>query len=278
MKSEKTAQATNEWEHILLLGCDSRKAGEYERSDCMIVLSINQDGEVRLTSIMRDIWVEIPGHGEGKINAAVVYGGPELAMRVVSDRFDLQIDKYVMVNMKGMVNIIDLLGGVDLELTEDESLFINYDIQIVQRISQPERVIPPLKYYGQVHLCGVQAVTHMRNRFDGGGDFMRTARHRQLLIAIAKKIRTKKSFLWLFGVALRGKKWVRTNLNLPELGRIALLALRQDPNAIRGFRIPAEGTYTINDDGIWRFETDFEKNSQLLRAFLKSGRGSDEIQ
>ena len=278
MKAKKAAQISKGWKHILLLGCDSRKPGGYERSDSMIVLSLGQRGEVRLTSNMRDIWVDLPGHGEGRINAATTYGGAELAMRIVSRYFDLQIDKYVMVNIKSMVNIIDLLGGIDLEITELERLYLNTCTARTQWESQSGRVIPPLEHSGLVHLCGDQAVEHTRNRFDGGGDYARTARQRQVLKAIAKKIRTKKNPLWLLGMARRGRKWVQTNLNPLEVGRIALLALRQDPNAIGCFRIPAEGTYTINDAGSWHFETDFEKNRQLLQEFLKNGRSSDEMQ
>ena len=277
MKTQKTTQVSNGWKHILLMGCDSRKPGGYERSDSMIVLSIGQRSEVRLTSIMRDIWVELPGHGEGRINAASSYGGPELAMQVVSRYFDLQIEKYVMANIKGMVNVIDLLGGIDLEITELERLYLNSCTARTQWESYSDRVIPPLEHSGLVHLCGDQAVEHTRNRFVGDGDYARTTRQRQVLKAIVKKIRTKKNPLWLFGIARRGRKWVQTNLNPLELGRIALLALRQNPDAIGSFRIPAEGTYTVNNVGSWHFETDFEKNRQLLREFLKNGGESDEM-
>lgn len=279
MKSEKTNKASNGWKHILLMGCDSQTQGEYERSDAMIVFSINRGGAIRLTSIMRDIWVDLPGFGEGKINAAVWYGGPELAMRVVSEYFDLQIDKYAMVNMEGTVNIIDLLGGVDLEITEEERVFINHCAVDVQRIIQDERVIQPLEHIGQVHLCGAQAAGHMRNRHDGA-DYMRTARQRQVLKAVAKKVRTRMNLPQLFRLALRGRKWIRTNLNLMELALIFLLALRQNPDAIGEFRIPAEGTYTEiynreSHNRIWRFGTDFEKNRQLLQDFLENGRSMD---
>lgn len=269
MRSEKIKQTSAGWKHILLLGCDSQIVEEYERSDAILVLSINRDGAVRLTSIMRDIWVNLPGFGEGKINAAVWYGGPELAMRVVSEYFGFQIDKYAMVNMKGMVNIIDLLGGIDVEITEEERVFINHCAVDVQRIIRDERVIQPLEHTGLVHLCGAQAVGHMRNRTNGA-DYMRTARQRQVLKAIAKKIRTKKNLPQLFRLAIEGIKLPRTNLNLMDLAQIFLLALRQNPGAINCFRIPAEGTYTVVNDGIWHFETDFEKNRQLLTRFFEN--------
>ena len=273
MRSGKPTQASDEWEHILLLGCDSQNVGDYERSDTMIVASIRQDGEARLTSIMRDIWVDIPGYGKGKINAAVAYGGPELAMRVVSECLDIPIDRYVMVNMKGMMKLIDLLGGVDLEITEIERLWINFGTDDVLRITHSNRVIHPLKHSGLVHLCGAQAVEHARDRTTGA-DFQRTERQRRLLKAIAEKIRKKKSVPQLVSLALRGKKWVRTNLEFPEIMRLAPLALHLDPDAIGSFRIPAKGTYTVISDGIWRMETDLEKNRQLLQDFLKSGRGA----
>lgn len=272
METEKTAKTSKRWKHILLLGCDSQIVGEYERSDSMMVLSLSRAGEVRLTSIMRDIWVDLPGFGEGKINAAVWYGGPELAMRVVSAYFDLPIDKYAMVNMEGMVSVIDLLGGIDMEITEEERVFINHCAVDVQRIIRSERAIPPLEHAGSVHLCGAQAVGHMRNRCNGA-DYARTARQRQVLKAVAKKVRTKMSLPQLFRLTQHSGKWIRTNVNLMEFVLISLPALRQDPDAIGEFRIPAEGTYTEIRDRTWHFGTDFEKNRQLLREFLENGCG-----
>lgn len=271
MRSKKTAQTAEGWKHILLLGCDSQNVGEYERSDAMLVLSVKRGRAVRLTSIMRDIWVSLPGFKEGKINAAVCYGGPELTMRVIREYFNLPIEKYVMVNMKGMVSIIDLIGGIDAEITEAERVFINHNTVDVQRIIRSGSMILPLEHTGPVHLCGVQAVAHTRNRTDGT-DFMRTVRQRQVLKAITEKIRTQKSIPRLFRLAVIGKKHLKMNLNLMDLAKLALFALRQNPDTIYSFRVPAEGTYTVINDGIWRFETDFEKNRLLLQAFLKAGQ------
>ena len=105
----------NAWEHILLLGCDSQIIGEYERADSIIIASFNYTKSVvKLTSVMRDIWLDIPGCGEGKINSVVVRGGPRLAMQVIGRAFGLSIRYYAMINMEGLVKVFDALGGIDI--------------------------------------------------------------------------------------------------------------------------------------------------------------------
>ena len=115
-----TADESELWWNILLLGGDSRSTDSYDRTDSMIILSVNRKtGEIKMTSIMRDTWVSIPGHkGMAKINAANVYGGPERAVQTVNSSFGTDIEDYVLINMAGMIKVIDAMGGIDLEVTE----------------------------------------------------------------------------------------------------------------------------------------------------------------
>jgi len=123
--AEETA-VEGEWWNVLLLGGDSRDMTDYGRTDCNIILSVNREtGEAKMTSIMRDTWVKIPGKGNNKINAANVFGGPELAVQAVNETFDMDIQHYVLINMADMAEIVDLFGGVDVEVSSSEMKVAN---------------------------------------------------------------------------------------------------------------------------------------------------------
>ncbi len=261
-----TASAEGSWRHFLLLGCDSRSAGGYERSDSMIVLSVNSATlQVKMVSIMRDTWVNIPGHGEDKINAAVVYGGPELAMEVVNESFGLNVEKYIMINMGSLVGVIDSLGGIDLEITKGEMRFINEWMEDTLKSIRSNEKIDRLTQSGLVHLNGVQAVTHARNRTIGN-DYERTARQRQVLFAIAEKIKGEMSLNTLLELAGNMIDAVETNLSLAEIAELAVIAMNVDLDDVESMRIPVDGSYTAEEGDIWRLLTDFEANREALQS------------
>ena len=121
-----TEGLSKSWLNILLLGTDSRGTTKYLRTDTMVILSVNEGtGAVKLTSLMRDIWVEIPEYGGQKLNAACVYGGPELTVKMINEYFGLNIRDYALVNMKCLVEIVDSLGGIQLDVSPAEAEAIN---------------------------------------------------------------------------------------------------------------------------------------------------------
>ena len=109
--------------NILLLGVDFLEDGQ-QRSDAMMVASIGYDS-VRLASVLRDTLVDIPGYGEHKLNSAYSYGGPELAMRVVNETYGLNITNYIVVDFSTMVDLVDAVGGVDVEVEDKELEHLN---------------------------------------------------------------------------------------------------------------------------------------------------------
>ena len=112
--------------NVLVLGVDVLNDGS-QRSDTMMIASIDR-GTLRLTSIQRDTYVEIDGYGRGKINAAYVYGGPELAMRTVNQAFGMNIMHYVVVDFTALVDMVDALGGIELDISEAERKQININV------------------------------------------------------------------------------------------------------------------------------------------------------
>lgn len=178
------------YRNIVLFGVDAR-ANTYDnsRSDCIIIASINEDtNEVKLTSIYRDTYVYIEGHGYDKITHAYAYGGPELAINTINKNFDLDITEFVAVNFDAVVDIIDAIDGVNITIESDELNYINDYISAVD--SQMGKRTPKVTKTGNQTLSGVQALAYSRIRYTAGGDYKRTERMRDVLNASFNKAKT----------------------------------------------------------------------------------------
>ena len=106
--------------NVLLIGNDSRDAGEDGRSDAMILLSIsNETKTIHLTSLLRDMYVDIPGHDGNRLNAAYAYGGSKLLMETIEENFDIEVNRYMLVNFQAFANLVDAVGGVELDVTNE---------------------------------------------------------------------------------------------------------------------------------------------------------------
>lgn len=244
--------------NILLIGQDRREGEETARSDSMILCTYHRKtGNVTMTSFLRDLYVPIPGHHNNRINAAYSEGGAALLDRTLRENFDLHIDGNVEVDFSQFSQIIDLLGGVQLELREDEAAEINKETG--SGLSAGVQV-----------LNGEQALTYARIRkLDADGDFSRTSRQRKLMNALLGSYRNIKwkDLLPLIDELL---PLISTDMNY---GRLVLLAMEILPKLsdaqITSQRIPADGTFTDEKiDGMAVLCADLEANRQLLRETL----------
>jgi len=263
-------QSESGWWNVLLLGGDSRSLDDYERTDTMIVLSINRDeGLMKMTSIMRDTWVQITSKKEEKINAANVYGGPELAVKVVNNAFGLDIEDYILINMNGFVELIDMLGGVDLEISESERDYANsYARDYIRNVAEYEgKTQLEETEFGQVHLNGLLAVAFLRNRYTDS-DYGRVMRQQEVLIAASAQAQNMElDELMMLSDDIRGL--IDTNMTDEELKEIAMAGLIVEAEEVGQFRVPAEGAYESgNFGGIWMIRPDLKKNRKLLNAFI----------
>lgn len=159
--------------NIALYGIDAEE-GSSGRSDAIMILTIDGiHNKMKLTSVMRDSYVNIADHGMDKINHAYAYGGPELAIKTLNENFGLNIADFMSVNFTSLPIIIDQLGGVNIEITEEE-------------IATGE--IPGLALAGPQQLTGDQALAYSRIRYASGNDFKRTERQRTVLNALVIKM------------------------------------------------------------------------------------------
>lgn len=219
--SEITKKNLSSYRNIALFGVDSRIQDEDEsyglgnRSDCIMIASINQKtNDVRLFSVYRDTYVKVTGHGLDKINHAYSYGGPELAVATLNRNFDLNITEYVTVNFNAVANLVDQVGGIDLELTNEELKYINSYIKGTSKNTGKESEL--ITKAGLNHLNGVQAVAYGRIRYTSGGDYKRTERMRTVLAKTFTKLK-EKSPLELNKIADNLLPQVYTNISKEEI-------------------------------------------------------------
>lgn len=172
--------------NIALFGLDAPN-GEVGRSDADLILTIDKKHhKLKLTSIMRDSYVDVKDHGMTKLTHAYAYGGPELALNTINTNFDLAIDKFITVNFTSLPKVIDKLGGVDINLTAGDLKYMNGYIKNLDNINKTDS--PDINSTGMHHLDGTQALAYCRIRYDGG-DQRRTERQRTVLQAVFKKMK-----------------------------------------------------------------------------------------
>nr|WP_296266119.1 LCP family protein [uncultured Merdimonas sp.] len=183
--------------NIALFGSDSREDtdeagenGEPTRSDTIIIASLNNETkEVKLVSVYRDTMLEQEGQHYDKANVAYAQGGPEEAVSMLNRNLDLDIQDYVSVNFLALADVVDLLGGVDMDLTDEEVVHMNnYCVETSEVTGKDYEKIEP-EVAGTYHLNGVQAVSYARIRYTAGGDFTRTERQRLLIEKIVEKVK-----------------------------------------------------------------------------------------
>lgn len=179
------------YRNIVLLGLDSREDsfGKGNRSDCIMIISLNQDtNEVKITSVYRDSYLNIDGHGLDKVTHAYSYGGPKLALSTLNKNLDLNITDFVAVNFDTVHTIVDSVGGVNIKIEQEELKYINDYISANDRQfgTKTERITTA----GWHNLNGVQALAYSRIRYTDGGDYKRAERMRDVLIAVFEKAKT----------------------------------------------------------------------------------------
>ena len=254
--------------NILLIGNDSRTEDESGRSDAMILVSISsRTNTIHMTSLLRDIYVDIPGHDGNRLNAAYAYGGPELLMETLEENFDIEVNRYMLVNFQAFANLVDAVGGVDLEVTNEEVQYINgYLVEYNQLQGNPEGTdYLDTSLSGTIHLNGPQALAYCRNRYIGT-DFARTERQRKVLAAAIKS--APLALVTNGGELIDGvMSNITTNLTKSELNGLMLQALAMLTYDMISGSIPLEGTYSnANIRGMAVLEVDFEANKEYIQT------------
>ncbi|MDK7186425.1 LCP family protein [Facklamia hominis] len=231
---------------ILLMGIDSGGLGRTEkgRSDVMMVATVNPDTqEIAVTSIPRDSYVEIPGRGMDKINHAYAFGGPELSLQTVQNWLGIELNDYAVVDMQGLVDMIDSVDGIDIVPPE------SFEIDGYQ-----------FEEGKSIHLDGDSALAYSRERYNSGGDYARQERQRQIILSFIDKVRQESSDIpSMISVINSLRKFVKTNVSMIDVGKFALKHSDFNPN-IEFNQLQGQG---FKKDGIYYEQIDESSLAQI---------------
>ena len=247
--------------NILLVGADKRESWtEAGRSDsCMIATIDLKHKQLKLASLMRDMYVEIPGRGMHKFNAAYSYGGVELLYKTVLTNFGIKVKGYAIVDFAAFKKVIDALGGVEIKLTQEE-----YDILMKRYHRTSVLKLKP----GVNNMNGTQALAYCRLRQDKNADFGRTQRQRYVLTQILKKMKTKPKRKW-FKILNAALPEVTTDIKEDDIINYMLKVLLIGNTEIEQFRVPIDGSYyNQNVAGSSVLGIDVEQNKEALQKFI----------
>jgi len=173
--------------NVALFGTDTTD-GTKGLSDSNMILTVNtKTKSIKLSSIMRDTYVQIPGHGENIINMAMMDGGPELLLKTINTNFNLDLDKFIAVNLNSLPQIIDKLGGLDFAIDESEIKCINGLIPGLNKRNNTNA--ENINSTGMQHFNGTQATAYCRIRYTEGTDFKRTERQRIVFSLLFNKLK-----------------------------------------------------------------------------------------
>lgn len=220
---EKLSPYNNSVINIALFGVDSHD-GSTGRSDSIIIATIDTiHKKLKLTSIMRDSYVNISGIGNDKINHAYAFGGPQLAIKTLNENFDLNIQDFVAVNFDSLPKIIDMLGGVTVDVTEEE----------VSHISG-------INSAGTYNLTGAQALAYSRIRYATGGDYVRTERQRTILTKMYEKILSINPTQYT-SLLNEGLSMLQTSLDYSKILELGTEVLKMGVTTLEQERFPLDG-------------------------------------
>jgi len=251
---------------VLLLGADSRPGEITGRTDSIIVAHVDTTQKrLSLLSIPRDTKVDMPRHGTDKINSAYVYGGPALTADVVSDLIGMPVEYYTLVNWDGFKDIVDILGGVTIDV--EKRMYYN------DRSDGPEYAINLQP--GVQRLDGKKALQYVRFRNDAMGDISRTQRQLKFLTAMSHEMLKPETIIKLPRLIPKVNECMKTNLSTGQLIQLASMAKKLDQLATVAQTLP--GSFS-DQNGISYWAVDYNQAKQVAKAFFENGQVADVIE
>ncbi len=262
-------EAMKGYTNIALFGVDSREqdllSGD-NRSDSIMVASFNdKTGDIKLVSIYRDTYLNLGGDLYQKCNAAYAYGGPQQAVAMLNTNLDLNITDFVTVGFEGLADTIDALGGIDLEITEEEAGYMNSYMEDMYYELGTE--YEEVEGSGVKHLSGIQATAYCRIRYTVGDDFKRAQRQRTVLALTMEKARSA-GILQLISVANSVMDEMATSLSTTELLKLIVMARNLNVSDQEGFPTEEDRIFATIDGSSCVVPYYLTTNVKWLHSFL----------
>lgn len=264
---EKYKSVENKITNIAFFGVDRRNKSDSGSSDSIIILTIDtKHNKVKMTSVMRDTYVHIDGHGKDKITYAYEYGGAALAVKTLNENFNLNIEDYVTVDFFDLQKIIDKLGGVQIDVQPDEIQYMNGYLKELTKLDNIQYV-PQTKTGPQV-LDGLHAVAYSRIRYTTGGDFVRTERQRTVLMQLLNKVKGGGS-LKLASNINDLLPYVETSMTNMEILNMGTDVMKLGVNNIEQERFPIDGYCSgLYVNNVWYLNIDTDVTSKQIDDYI----------
>lgn len=237
--------------NIILFGLDRKDRDEAGRADSIILVSVDRKrNKIKITSFMRDMYVPIPEMEDNRINSTYAIGGPALSIKTININFQLDIRDYVSIDFVGLTELIDKVGGVEIDVK-------SYEIEQCG-VSGP----------GLQNLNGKQTLDYARIRHVGNADYERTERQRNILDKLYKKIKSQ-GVSKLPGLISSLVPYVETSLSNNEILSLTIEAIKFNKENLEQFRLPVKGTFkNMKIRGMDVLVPDISENQNKLHDFI----------
>ncbi|MEA4899645.1 MAG: LCP family protein [Christensenellaceae bacterium] len=256
--------------NILLIGLDRRPQEKTGRSDTMILMTLDAEHNcIKMTSFQRDLYVEIPGKKNNRLNAAYVFGGPELLIKTLKLNFGVDVDHYVAVDFSALASVIDQLGGLTLTVEKKYVPRVNAIIKWDNKVLGLPTKDGLLQEAGEQLMTGKQAQAYARYRYgDPNGDAGRTVRQREVILKCMEKIKGK-SMMELAQLAMNNMDKVETDMSIIDMMALAPAAFQLKDSEVRQLRIPIDNSFKAKRiSGMAVYVPNREKNLKAMTEFL----------
>ena len=254
--SDSSAYKNSDYINIAVFGLDTRSSESFSgRSDSIIIASVNKkNGKIKLTSILRDSYVAIDGYPNQKITHAYSLGGAKLAVKTLNQNYNMNIEDYVSFNFAKLAGLIDLTGGIDIEITQAERNEMN-------RVGREDGAkYKMVQSSGKVHLNGMQAVTYSRIR-GSDSDIARAERQRKVIVCLVDNVKSM-GLTQYDNFIKEAMKFCETSLSVTEI--LSFTPMLSKPITIETLVIPGEKTKAIggmyNGAWVWRYDLGLASN------------------
>lgn len=263
--------------NIALFGVDSGGKGrEVSHADAIMILSIDEiNKKFKISSLLRDSYVDVEGHGKTKINHSYSYGGPELAIKTLNQNFELDIRDYVTVDFLSLSKIIDTLGGVEIEVKQNEIGEINKYMKEVAALRGQKPT--PVKKAGLQTLNGNQATSYARIRHIGNGDFGRVERQQKVMASLSKKIKSAGTAKYI-EIASELMPYIETSMTSADIIKLCTEVVSRGITDFEWMRFPLDNCWNGEMiDGVWYLVFDIDDAKSKMKGFIYDDKDPNSV-
>lgn len=254
--------------NYLIFGIE--KIGGARNTDAIMIGSINtKDGKIKLTSLLRDSYVEIPGYKNNKLNSAYSKGGVKLLIETIEKNYKIHIDGYASVDFDAFEKIVDLLGGVNIELGKEEAKYLNRTNYISNKLYR--NVEPGMNKLNGNQVMGYVRVRKVKTLGGGHSDYGRVVRQQRALQAMFNSLMSSKNIFKILPISTEALGYVTTDLNQKQIEKMMEAVIENKTTKLETFRVPVDGSFESpkKHNGIgYPIILDWETNRIELYKFI----------